>query len=368
LRARQLVFTALLPVVSVALGFVVGAVVIFLAGADPGAAYLALFQGAFTNPNALPETLVSTIPYVFMGLGVALGFRAGLFNIGAEGQYYVGALAGTFVGFSLHAPGVLLLPVTLVSAMAGGFIWAGIAGLLKATRGAHEVITTIMLNYVAFLLVNFLIDGYDGHRGWMLAPGVSTPRTPNVNPGAVLPIILGGSRLHAGLILAIVAVPIVWFLIDRTTIGFRIRAVGFNQGAARAAGMSVGQTIVLTMGLSGALAGLAGIVQILGLDHNMTDTVAAGYGFNAIAVALVARSNPWAIPLSALLFGALHSGASFMQLQTQVSSDLISIIQASVLVFVAAPALVRWLFRVREAPGLATVQITQREVEASGGA
>jgi general nucleoside transport system permease protein len=362
-RWRQLLISAVVvPLASVVAGFLVGALAILVTGSDPIQAYSALFAGAFTNHNAAAETLVSSIPYVFLGLGVALGFRAGLFNIGAEGQFYVGALAGVFVAFSVHGlPGIVEVPLALLVGMAGGFFWAGIAGVLKATTGAHEVITTIMLNYISFLLASFLVNT----KGLLLAPNVSTPRTPDVDPAAVLATLIPGSRLHVGLLLALIAVPIVWFLIERTTIGFRIRAVGFNIDAARTAGISVRRTIVITMGLSGALAGLAGTVQVLGVNKHMTDTVAAGYGFDAIAVALLARSNPWGVLPAALLFGALRNGASFMQLETQVSSDLISIIQASVIVFVAAPVIVRWLLRLREAP-VQTLQITQRdEVEAT---
>ena len=349
----------LIPLVSVICGFLVGALAILAAGADPTQAYLALFQGAFTNHNALAETLLSTTPYVFLGLAVALGFRAGLFNIGAEGQFYIGSLSGIFVAYSIHGlPAVIEIPLALIAGMLGGAVYAAIAGALKARFGAHEVITTIMLNYVSFLIASYLVDT----PGLMLAPNVSTPRTPDADPGAVLPIILSGSRLHLGFILALLTVPAVWFLIERTTIGFRLRAVGFNQGAARTAGISVSWTIILTMALSGALAGMAGIVQVLGVDIHMTDTVAAGYGFDAIAVALLARSNPWGILPAALLFGALHNGASFMQLQTQVSSDLISIVQASVIIFVAAPSIVAFLLRLRRAPA-ETVAITQRGVD-----
>jgi general nucleoside transport system permease protein len=356
----RIVPTVLVPLVSVLCGFLVGAIAIVAAGADPIQAYSALFAGAFTNHNALAETLVSTTPYVGLGLAVALGFRAGLFNIGAEGQFYIGSLTGTFVAYSIHGlPAVIEVPLGLLAGMVGGALWASIAGGLKARFGAHEVITTIMLNYVAFLVASYLVDT----PGLMLAPGVSTPRTPNIDTSALLPIIVAGSRLHLGFIVALLAVPVVWFLIERTTIGFRLRAVGFNQGAARAAGISVGWTIVLTMAISGALAGFAGIVEVLGVNYHMTDTVAAGYGFDAIAVALLARSNPWGILPAALLFGALHNGASFMQLETQVSSDLISIVQAAVIIFVAAPVIVGWLFRLRRAPG-ATVQITQRDTEA----
>jgi len=356
-RIEWLVNAIVVPLASVAAGFVVAGVAVAATGADPLAAFIALFQGAITNRNAFPETLVSTVPYVFLGLGVALGFRAGLFNIGAEGQFYIGALSGVFIAYSVHGlPAVIEVPLALLAGMAGGFAWSAIAGFLKARFGAHEVITTIMLNYVAFLVANYLVDT----PGLMLAPNVSTPRTPDVDVNAVLPIIFAGSRLHFGFIVALIAVPLVWFLIQRTTTGFELRAVGFNPGAAQAAGISVGRTLVLAMGLSGALAGAAGIVQVLGVQHHMTDTVAAGYGFDAIAIALLARSNPWGVLPAALLFGALRSGASFMQLQTDVSADLISIVQASVIIFVAAPAIVRWIFRLRpEAAG--SLQITGRE-------
>jgi simple sugar transport system permease protein len=360
-KAYRWAFSAvLLPLVAVLSGFLVGAVAIVAAGADPSQAYIALFQGAFTNHNAFAETLVSTTPYVFLGLAVALGFRAGLFNIGAEGQFYIGSLTGIFVAYSIHGlPGVIEIPLALLAGMAGGALWAALPGVLKARLGAHEVITTIMLNYVSFLVASYLVDT----PGLMLAPHVSTPRTPDADPNAILPILLSGSRLHLGFIVALLAVPAVWFLIERTTIGFRLRAVGFNQGASRTAGISVGWTIVLTMALSGALAGLAGIDEVLGVNRHMTDTVAAGYGFDAIAVALLARSNPWGVLPAAFLFGALHNGASFMQLETQVSSDLISIVQASVIIFVAAPSIVGWLFRMRKAAG-ETVAITQRGVDA----
>jgi simple sugar transport system permease protein len=356
-RIGWLVNAIFVPLASVAAGFVVAGVAVAATGADPLAAFTALFQGAITNRNAFPETLVSTAPYIFLGLGVALGFRAGLFNIGAEGQFYIGALTGVFIAYSVHGlPAVIEVPLALLAGMVGGFAWAAIAGFLKARFGAHEVITTIMLNYVAFLVANYLVDT----PGLMLAPNASTPRTPDVDVNAILPIIFSGSRLHLGFIVALIAVPVVWFLIERTTIGFQLRAVGFNPGAAQASGISVGRTMVLAMGLSGALAGAAGIVQVLGVSHHMTDTVAAGYGFDAIAIALLARSNPWGILPAALLFGALRSGASFMQLQTDVSADLISIVQASVIIFVAAPAIVRWIFRLRP-EAARSLQITSRE-------
>jgi general nucleoside transport system permease protein len=352
-RARRL-WTLLLPMLSVVLGLAAGAVAVFLAGASPVDAYVALFQGAFTNTNAFTETLVATIPYVFLGLSVSVGFRAGLFNIGGAGQLFLGGIFAAFVGYRVTGlPAVVHLPLALLAGLAGGLVWGAIPGLLKARFGAHEVITTIMLNYVAALLTYYLV-----HKGPMSNPLRAAPETPPMLASATIPVIVPGSRLHAGLFLALLAVPVVWFLIERTTLGFRIRAVGLNAGAARAAGISVGWTMVTVMGLSGALAGLAGAVQVLGVSGVLTPSLSSGVAFDAIAVALLAGSNPFAVLPAAFLFGALKSGASFMQLQTQVSSDLISIVQAAVIVFVAAPLLVRWILRLRAAP-TAPVSITE---------
>ena len=344
---RRLRDAVLLPAISLVCGFAVASIAVVLSGASPIDAFTALFQGAFLNRNALPETLIATIPYIFLGLGVAVGFRAGLFNIGAEGQFYLGAVFGVFVGFSLHGlPGILHIPIALLAGMLGGFLWASVPGILKARFGAHEVITTIMLNYVAFLLTDYLIN----NKGPLADKHATAPKTPYIDTTAQLPILVPDTRLHMGLILALLAVPLVWFLLSRTTIGFRIRAVGLNASAARAAGISVGWTLVTVMGISGALAGLAGADEVLGVSHFMPPSFSVGYGFDSIAVALLARSNPWAILPSAFLFGAMRSGAGFMQLQTQVSADLISIVQATVIMFVAAPMLVRWIFRLREVP------------------
>ncbi|MDQ6773025.1 MAG: ABC transporter permease [Candidatus Dormibacteraeota bacterium] len=359
--ARRAARAVVLPLISIVCGFVVAGVAVVLTGANPLDAYTALFQGAFTIHNAFTETLVASIPYVFLGLGVAFGFRAGLFNIGADGQFYLGAIFGVYIGYAVHVPGILHVPLTLAAGMLGGAIWGGIPGALKARFGAHEVIVTIMLNYIAYSLANFLING-----GPMRDPAASAPQTRYIAATAQLPIV-PGSRLHLGLLLALVAVPVVWYLIDRTTIGFRVRGVGLNAPAARTAGISVGWTILLTMAISGSLAGLAGATEISGVSHFMPAGFSIGYGFDAIAVALLARSKPWAVLPAAFLFGAMRNGATFMQLQTQVSSDLISIVQATVIMFIAAPALVRWLFRIRTG-SVAEAQITQRAASAASEA
>ena len=345
-RYRAIAVAALLPVISVVAGFIAAGIAVALSGADPIQAFYALFQGAFLNPRALSETLVATTPYLFLGLGVAVGFRAGLFNIGAEGQFYIGALFGVFIGYSLHGlPSIVHITLALLAGVLGGFLWAAVPGILKARFGAHEVITTIMLNYIAFALVNYLIND-----GPMVDKTSSAPRTPYIDPAAQLPILIPGTRLHVGLLLGLLAIPAVWFLLQRSTIGFRLRTVGFSPTAARAAGMSVAWTIVATMGISGMLAGIAGADEVLGVAHYMPPSFSTGYGFDAIAVALLARSNPWAIAPAALLFGALNSGSRFMQFQTQVPADVISIVQATVIMFVAAPVLFQWIFRLRRAP------------------
>jgi simple sugar transport system permease protein len=354
---ERLARALLLPAISLACGFGVAGIAVFVSGADPVAALVALFQGAFTQPRALAETLIATIPYVFLGLAVAVGFKAGLFNIGAEGQFYLGALSGVYVGFSLHGlPPLIHVALALLAGMAGGAAYAAIPGFLKARFGAHEVITTIMLNHVALALSDYLIN-----RGPFSDKHSSAPRTPFIDPAAQLPVLLPDTRLHAGILLAIVAVPIVWFLLQRTTLGFQIRAVGLNQTAARAAGMSVAWTFVIAMAISGALSGLAGADEVLGVSRFMPPSFSVGYGFDSIAVALLARSEPWGILPAALLFGAMRSGAGYMQLVTQVSADMISIVQATVIIFVAAPLLIRWLFRIRE--DVRSLQITQKEVE-----
>ena len=359
---RQRLFSAVvIPVISVACGFVVAGVAVIATGSDPIAAFTALFQGAFTNDRAFPETLVATVPYIFLGLAVALGFRAGLFNIGAEGQFYLGAIFGVLAATHIHGlPGFVTIPLCLAFGALGGFLWAAVPAILKARFGAHEVITTIMLNYVAFQLTDFLIN-----KGPMSDPHSTAPRTEFIDPNATLPILVAGTRLHLGFVVALVAIPVIWFLLARTTLGFRIRTVGFSQGAARAAGISVAWTLVLALGVSGALGGLAGADEVIGVSHYMPASFSVGYGFDSIAVALLARSDPWAILPSAFLFGAMRNGAAFMQLQTQVSSDLISIVQAIVIMFVAAPLLIRWIFRLRAVP-TGGVQITQRETAGIG--
>jgi ABC-type uncharacterized transport system permease subunit len=292
-------------------------------------AYQALFLGAFGGWSQLSETLVEATPLICAGLAVTLAFRTGLFNIGAQGQLIWGALLAGWVGFGLHLPPVLHVVVALVAGIIGGALWGGVVGLLKARTGAHEVITTIMLNYVALATLTWLLT-----TSFLQRPGAQFLR-------------LGGTRLNIGLLLALLAVVFVWWLLSRSTLGFELRAVGANPDAARTAGMSVGRAYFLSMLIAGGLAGLAGTQQVLGTNLPLTDGIAATIGFDAITVALLGRGTPFGTLFAALLFGALNAGDSQMQAATDTPLALVTVLQATIVLFVAAPALVRGIFRIR---------------------
>ena len=318
-------------------------------------AYLALLQGAVYNPNfsglqalgPISETLVNATPLILTGLAVALSFRVGLFNIGAQGQIVLGAVFAAWVGFHLDLPVVLHLVAALVAGVLGGVLWGGIVGLLKARTGAHEVITTIMLNYVAINLLTYLL----GLRGFQRPP-YGQAISQEVATNAELPPLLGSSlRVHLGLVLAVLAAVGVWWLFERSRLGFRLRAVGANPDAARTAGMAVGRLQVTAMALAGGLAGLAGASQVLGVTHSVTGSVAGTIGFDAITVALLGRNNPYGVIAAGLLFGGMRAGSVQMQSATGVPVDLVGVLQALIVLFIAAPALVRSVFRLREGGG-----------------
>lgn len=323
-------------------------------------AYTALFNGAIGDPveivkavasgdtarmtsslYPLSETIVTATPLILVGLSVALGFRAGLFNIGAEGQMNVGALAASAAGFSLTwLPGPIHLLVMVVAGFIGGAAWGAIPGFLKARTGAHEVITTIMLNFIAVSLVLYLLS----------TSFFKQQAEPVAKPVVVtFPHLLGGSlRVHLGIFVAIgVALGVGW-LLNRTTIGFEFRAVGANADAARAAGMRPGWTTIVVMTLAGGLSGLAGANQLASVTPSLLPGFASGLGFDGIAIALLGRSKPSGVVAAAFLFGALRAGGRSMQAITQTPIDIITVIQALVIAFVAAPALVRAIYRLRE--------------------
>jgi simple sugar transport system permease protein len=344
---RRLAAALAVPALAVVTALVLGALVIVLSGGDALLAYQGLWEGSLGKPDSISESLVWATPYIFGGLAVALAFRAGLFNIGAEGQIGVGALCAVFVGYAVtFLPGPLHLLAALAAGCLGGALWGFVPGLLKARTGAHEVITTIMLNYVAIQVTSWLLAGPMKDP----SPFVVVAQTPKVLESARLPALVEGYRIHWGFVLALLAALAVWWLLGRTTVGFEIRTVGANPHAARYGGISVPGTIGLTMALSGLLAGLAGTVEVIGLNYYHTPGFSVGYGYDAIAVALLGRGHPLGLVLSALLFGALRAGATRMQFLSQIPIDIISIIQALILIFVAAPEIVRFIYRLR-APG-----------------
>ena len=339
---RGLFFSALVPLLAILTALVIGALIIWATGANVAAAYGGLFLGAFGGLTAITNTLVESTPFMFAGLAVALGFKCGLFNIGAEGQLGIGAICAAVAGFSIKGlPAFIHLPLALTIGALGGALWGAIPGFLRARTGAHEVIVTIMMNYISIRLTDYLI------KNPFRDTTSSAPRTPFIAAAAELPLLLGPNyRLHVGFLIAIVMAFFINWLLNRTTTGFEIGTVGANPDAAKYAGMSITRNFVLAMAMSGALAGLAGATTVLGVEHNLKSSFSAGYGFDSIAVALLARSNPIAIIPAAIFWGALRNGAGLMQLQSGISINLINIVQALVIIFVAAPDIIRAIYRI----------------------
>ncbi len=380
--------TVLLPILAIFTALVIGAVVVIVS--DPevirlyrnffgvpaealrasissvARAYGALMAGSIGSPRAvgqgflawiqtgdaaalitalapISESLVASVPLIFASLAVALGFRCGLFNIGAEGQLLVGALASVWVGYRVTGlPWIIHMPLAVLAGAVAGGIWGAIPGYLKARTGAHEVITTIMMNWIAIRLTDWLTRGPMAR-----SPGV--PKTPGILPTAYLPQLSTDPRVrfHVGFFLALAVAALVYWFLFKTTLGFEIRTVGANPDAARYSGVSVSGSFVLAMALSGALAGLAGSAQVLGVTHFLAAGFSPGFGFDSIALALLGKSHPVGVVLASLLFGSLRAGATKMQSQAHIPVDIIGILQALIIMFVAAPAMIRWIYRIR---------------------
>jgi ABC-type uncharacterized transport system permease subunit len=389
MSARKGLFSSLLlPLLAVFSAFVIGALIIVVSSPDVLAAwktvfqdplgaltitlttvsdaYVALFEGSFGSPRKIVEafsawgrtgdtrpllesfrpigeSLVISTPYIFAGLAVALGFRGGLFNIGAEGQLFVGGLASVYVGYSVEGlPWYLHLPLAILAGVIAGGLWGAIPGFLKARTGAHEVINTIMMNYVAFRLTEYMLQG-------PMARPDGLPITPQIKVSAYLPTIFPKPiRLHLGFLLALAVAALVYWFLWKTTKGLEIRMVGANPHAARYAGVRITSITVLTMALSGALAGLAGASQILGVDHKLVRAFSTGYGFDSIALALLGNSHPVGVVLASLLFGFMRAGGARMQSIANVPVEILRIIQAIVIIFVAAPEIIRGIYRLKE--------------------
>lgn len=416
-----------MPVLAILLAFAVGVLVIWVTSGSlltVGEAYSGLIRGAFFKQRAFSETLVATIPYVFLSLAVAVGFKTGLFNIGVEGQFAIGSVCAAWAGVAFSGlPAILHLPLTLLAGALGGGIWAAFPGYLKARAGAHEVISTMMMNYVAFRLVEYLVSGplrdplstgvqtnriapaaelwtfaafpmrlQDPLNAFMVAlvvallaavvvratlksqrfaarvKSAAQRRLVYLGAGLLLGLLTFAllppltkawwpftdqyDRLHAGLFLAVLAAVGIWWLLSKTTLGFELRMVGANPNAARYAGVNITRSIILSMAISGALAGLAGTVEVVGVSicRCLPLTFSSGYGWDSIGIALLAKNSPFGILAASLLFGAMRNGADLMELSSGVSKYIISLIQALVLLFVSAPAIVRWVYRIKDAP------------------
>ena len=346
---KQLLNSLLVPLLAIITAIVIGGIIIAIVGGNPFAAYKGLVQGAFGSTKALSETAVWATPYIFAGLAVALAFKGGLFNIGAEGQLAVGAVVSALIGYALPGwlhislPWIIHLPLTVGLGMLGGAIWAAIPGALKAYTGGHEVINTIMMNYIALNVTSFLLNGPMRDKD----PLNLSAKTPEIAVSARIPSIFPVLRVHWGFVLALLVAVIIWWLLQKTTVGFEIRTVGANPDAAKYAGINVKRTIILTMAISGALAGLAGVIEVTALNYRHELGFSIGYGFDAIAIALLGKTNPFGVVLAAILFGAMRNGGTRMQFLTQIPVDIVSVIQALILLFVAADAIIRFIYHIR---------------------
>ncbi len=350
---RQLGQALLLPILALLTALILGAIIMLLFGDNPLEAYQGLFSGALGNARGWASTVRRMTPLILTGLSVATAFKAGLFNIGASGQFLIGTIGAVAVGINFEGlPMVIHLPLAIIAGMMAGMIWGAIPGLLKVYTGAHEVIVTIMLNYIASNLAGWMVyaGGTQGQTPgplWDPTAG-AVSETPDVFLSAQLPYIFGPPyRVHWGFVLAILVAVFVWWLLYKTIIGFEIRTVGQNLKAARYAGIHVNWTIVLTMMLAGGLAGLAGTFEVLGVNHKFAPEFTGSVGFDGITVALLGQTHPLGVLFASFMFGTLDAGGARMQFESGVPADIIQVIQALVLAFVAAPLMIRTIFRLR---------------------
>lgn len=365
-RARP---TVAVPLGAVVLGLVVAGFVALVSsvftpqGFDPllpFKVYAGLFGGAFIGLDHITNTLVNATPLIVAGLAVGFGFKAGLFNIGVQGQFLLGAVMAAGIGpMFATSPAFVAIPIAILAAAVAGALWGFIPGALKAWTGAHEVVTTIMLNFIGASLVSYLVLYVFQAEGFSFARTGPLGNAELPTLGFLTPDL---GRLNLGILLAVILVPAIWWLLFRSTLGFEIRTVGTNPDAARYAGMRPALLTILTMSLSGMLAGIAGALDILGATHYMPASYGTSVGFDSIAVALLGRSHPVGILLAALLFGALRAGAGPMQLDAHIPVELVDVIQAVILLFLAADVIVRRVLRIRRAKsGLEAVDTATKQ-------
>ena len=331
-------WTILWPVTAIAMSIVIGGLLVLLFGNNPFATYAALVSGAFGDSYSIATTLSAALPLMLVGIGVALSFRSGLFNIGASGQYWLGAITATWIGTSVQPPAVLHLPLAILGGMAAGFLWAAIVpGLAKSYRGAHEVITTLMMSYIAVMLGHFLLE-----KGPMQTSG-SLPQSAVVAPTATIAVLVPGTQLSWGIFLAPIVAGIVALLLRYTALGFSLKMSGYSPKAARYAGANAVLNVLLGLGLSGAIAGMAGALQVLGVDHRLYDGFDTSAGYTGIVVAILGKNTPFGAMLAALLFGALENGASAMQITAGIPVHLVGVIEGLIIFFISAEGLLRYV-------------------------
>ncbi len=319
------------PTAAVAVALLVGGILLIFAGYSPLTAYGVMWKGAFGSMNNIAETLLKSTPLILIGSGLAVAFRSGIWNIGAEGQLYAGAVAATLAGIIFTGlPAFILVPVVLVAGALSGALWGGLAGFLKVRFGASEIVTTIMLNFLAIIATSFLVTGP------MIEEVGKFPQTAQIAEAAHLPRILVPTRLHVGFLLSLGVAAVTYLLLFKSSRGYALRTVGISPDAARYAGINVGRGLLAAMAISGGAAGLAGAVEVSGLTFRLYQGISPGYGFDGIAVALLANNNPIGVIFTGILFGALRSGSEVMQMNAQVPSVLVSVIQGVVLLSAAA--------------------------------
>lgn len=334
---KQFIYT----LISILLGFIVGGLILSYAGFNPFHAYGVMINGVIGQPRYVAWTIVYATPLILTGLSVAFAFKTGLFNIGAEGQYIVGSLSAAWIGYFFHGPAIIHIPLCILGGILAGAVWAGIAGYLKTKFGVHEVISTIMLNWTALYLSNFVVS-VEGFKVPNSESSQSIQETASTAIGFMKGLV-GTAKVNWGIVIALIAAVIIYYIIYKTTLGFELRGVGYNRDAAEYGGINVNRSVVVSMAIAGGLAGLAGATQVLGVSQRVTILAAAeGYGFDGIAVALIGANSPIGVVLSALLFGGLKYGGSKLQ-SIGAPPEVVSIVIGSIIYFIAASSLFKIL-------------------------
>jgi ABC-type uncharacterized transport system permease subunit len=329
LFSPALVRTMVARLVGALLGFVVGGILILIAGANPIEAYRIMIEGAVGGPRQITETLLKAAPLLIMGLGLTVAFRSKMWNIGGEGQYLMGALGAVLIALPLQhiLPAILLIPLMFVSGMLFGAAWAGVAAWLKVKRGVSEIISTLMLSYIALFSISYLA------RGPLRDSASFLPQSADLVGAARMPV-FPGTRIHLGVVLAALLVPTIYVLLWKTSLGFRLRAIGSSESVSRYAGMNVAWGLAFALLFSGALAGITGVMEVSASFTRLKDGIASGYGFTGILVSLLGRKHPFGVLLSALFYAALLNGAQTMQSLTGLPSSVAQVIQALIVLFV----------------------------------